>query len=108
MDLSGNLTEDEIYNMMKDLPDFLNFPFPKHWYEKYNIPLLKPKNPKEAMEDDHAFKCMVASHSLPPIIIREPIDGGRFPDVKIPEPIITLVETKEFDPKDTQLVGLLV
>lgn len=108
MDLSGNYTEDEIYNMMKDLPDFLNFPFPKHWYAKYNIPLLRPKNFKEALEEDYAFKCMARPSDLPPKIIREPIDGGRFPDVKIPEPEKLITEYKEFDPKETKLVGLLV
>jgi len=110
-DLSSNTVideeyEDELYNQMKDLPDFLNYPFPKHWYKKYNIPLLGPENMKQTLENNYAYKCMVAPKDLPPLIIRKPIDNGRFPDVKIPEPDVLIVEEKPFDPETTNLVGL--
>ena len=107
MDISGNFTEDEIYNMMKDLPDFLNFPFPTHWYEKYNIKLLRPKNSKEALEEDHAYKCMYAQKDLPPIFIKEP-EKSKYPEVKIPEPDTLILEEKPFNPNDTKLEGLIV
>lgn len=114
MDLSANvveqplMTEDEIYNSMKDLPDFLNYPFPKHWYTKYNIPLLKPLNTKQALEENHAYKMMYAEKQLPPIFIKNPKPCEWLDNIKVPDPDIAEVKVKEFDPNDTALENLQI
>lgn len=64
--------EDQLYNQLKDLPDFLNYPLPARWFKKYNIAPLEPTNVKDYIHSNYAFKCMFAPKDLNPIIINEP------------------------------------
>jgi hypothetical protein len=45
----ATLTDEEIYNLLKDLPDFDRFPLPKYFYEKFNIAPPKILNLSEAL-----------------------------------------------------------
>jgi hypothetical protein len=42
-------TEEELFAELSKLPDFHRFPLPKHWYEKFNIPVPKIPTIKEAL-----------------------------------------------------------
>lgn len=44
------LTDEEIYNQLKDLPDFDRFPLPKYFYEKFNIPVPQIQTMQEALK----------------------------------------------------------
>jgi hypothetical protein len=95
--------EDQLYNLMKDLPDFLNYPLPARWFKKYNIPPIEPHSVSDYIHSNHAFKMMYAPKELPPIIISKPQtdSSGNIKLVKMVdvEPIEVRVESKPYEPK---------
>lgn len=72
MNLKAEQAEDELYQMLKDLPDFRSLPLPNRWFKKYNIPPIEPTNVRDYIHSNYAFKCMFAPKELDPIIISEP------------------------------------
>lgn len=103
-------TDEELYNLVKDMPDLHLFPLPKHWYKKYNIPFALPETVKESKENNYAFQ--KKEYNLPPILIDEPqrdLSGNIILAQLQPEDILKdsiEVVTKPFDSKNTALVGL--
>jgi hypothetical protein len=101
--------EDQLYDLLKDLPDFLNYPLPARWFKKYNIPPIEPTNVKDYIHSNHAFKMMFAPKDLPAIIINEPQRdlSGNIKLVKMVEeaPIEVEVVSKPYDsnPSDQSL-----
>ena len=95
--------EDQLYNQLKDLPDFMNLPLPNRWFKKYNIPPIEPINVRDYIHSNHAFKMMFAPKDLDPIIINEPQRdlSGNIKLVKMvePEPIEVEVVSKPYEPK---------
>lgn len=93
--------EDQLYALLKDLPDFLNYPLPARWFKKYNIAPLEPTNVRDYIHSNYAFKCMYAPKDLPPIIIDKPQTdlSGNIKLVKMvePEPIEVEVVSKPYD-----------
>jgi hypothetical protein len=96
--------EDQLYNQLKDLPDFLNYPLPARWFKKYNIPPIQPTNVSDYIHSNHAFKMMYAPKDLDPIIINEPQRdlSGNIKWVKMieEEPIKVEVVSKPYIPED--------
>ena len=94
--------EDQLYNLLKDLPDFLNYPLPARWFKKYNIPPIEPTNVRDYIHSNHAFKMMFAPKDLPPIIIDKPqtdLSGNvKFVKMIEPEPIEVEVVSKPYEP----------
>jgi len=94
--------EDQLYNLLKDLPDFLNYPLPARWFKKYNIAPIEPTNVRDYIHDNHAYKMMFAPKDLRPIIINEPQTdlSGNIKLVKMveEEPIKVEVVSKPYDP----------
>lgn len=78
------LTDEEIYNMLKDLPDFDRFPLPKYFYEKFNIPLPKILSIREALH--LANLTANAPGALVKTEYREPAPGGVRPLLEV-EPV---------------------
>lgn len=72
-DETKSYTDEELYNMMKDLPDFRCFPIPVSWFKKFNIPPLEVINPREFIKSEYTVKCSLEEKDLPPLIIKEPI-----------------------------------
>ena len=105
-------TEDELYNLIKDIPDLQLLPLPQHWYNKYNIPFPAPDTVKESLENNYAFQ--KREYNLPPLIINEPqrdLSGNVITIPLQPEDCFKdciEVVTKPFDPKNTNLVGLQI
>ena len=95
--------EDQLYNQLKDLPDFLSYPLPARWFRKYNIPPLEPTNVREYIHSNYAFKCMFAPKDLDPIIINKPQTdlSGNIKLVKMveEEKIEVEVVSKPYEPK---------
>lgn len=93
--------EDELYNMMKDLPDFNCLPIPSHWYKKYNLPPRDPITPKEFIESNYTMMRAVEQKDLPPLIIDEPQqDGKLFEFVKEEEVKVDVVSRPlDWDPE---------
>ena len=94
--------EDQLYHLLKDLPDFLNYPIPNRWFKKYNIPPIEPTNVRDYIHSNHAFKMMFAPKDLSPIIINEPQRdlSGNIKWVKMVEepPIEVEVVSKPYEP----------
>ena len=44
------LTDEEIYDLLKNLPDFDRLPLPKYFYEKFAIPLPEILTPMQAIK----------------------------------------------------------
>ena len=95
--------EDQLYHLMKDLPDFLSYPLPARWFKKYNIAPLEPTNVKDYIHSNYAYKCMFAPKDLDPIIIDKPQTdlSGNIKLVKMvePEPIEVEVVSKPYETK---------
>ena len=79
-----SLTDEEIYNQLKDLPDFDRLPLPKYFYDKFNIPSPKILTPMEAVK--LAYQVANAPGPLVKTEIREPAPGGVRPLIDV-EPI---------------------
>ena len=76
------LTDEEIYNQLKDLPDFDRFPLPKYFYEKFNIP------PPKILSLSEALKLQTYTANAPGALVkteyREPAPGGVRPILEAP------------------------
>lgn len=98
--------EDELYEQLKQLPDFLSYPLPARWFKKYNIPPLEPTNVREYIHSNYAFKQMFSPKDLPPIIVNEPQRdlSGNIKLVKMvePESIEVEVVSKPYEPTPTE------
>ena len=96
--------EDQLYNLLKQLPDFLNYPLPARWFKKYNIPPIEITSVSDYIHSNHAYKMMFAPKDLPPIIIDKPQTdlSGNIKLVKMvePEPIQVEVVSKPYEPED--------
>lgn len=79
-----SLTDEQIYEQLKNLPDFDRLPLPKYWYEKFNIPPPKILTPMEALQLQ--MQTMNAPGPLVKTEIREPAPGGVRPLIE-PEPV---------------------
>lgn len=79
-----SLTDEEIYNQLKDLPDFDRLPLPKYFYEKFNIPPPKILSLMEALHLQS--KTFNAPGALVKTEYRDPAPGGVRPLIEV-EPV---------------------
>ena len=77
--MAAELTDEELFNYLKDLPEFGNLPLPQSWYKKFNIPLLKPDTFKESIENNYCVKSSLRSDG---IIYAQTPKNYVFPEVK--------------------------
>ena len=69
-----SISDEELYEALKDHPLFENLPLPKSWYEKFNLKLKQPLNYRECLEGNYAIKAMFEPDDLPPETIPTPAD----------------------------------
>ena len=97
-------TDEELYAMMKDLPDFRCFPIPVSWFKKFNIAPLEVINPRRFIESEYTVKCALEEKDLPPLIIKEPVknaDGTiKLAPVAPPEEIDIKMISRPFELKE--------
>ena len=91
------MSEDELYNMMKDMEDFDSMPIPSGWFKKYNIPLREAVAPKEFIESNYTLKRAVEIKDLPPIILDEPQRDAELVVVPHEEEVKVEVISRAFD-----------
>ncbi len=75
------LTDEQIYEQLKNLPDFDRLPLPKYFYEKFNIPEPKIQSMMEAI---HLMNTV--ANAPGPLVItehREPAPGGLRPLIDV-------------------------
>ena len=75
------LTDEQIYNLLKDLPDFDRFPLPKYFYEKFNIPPPKIQTIREALSLH--TKVANAGGAFCKLEVRDPAPGGVRPLIEV-------------------------
>jgi hypothetical protein len=77
MDLSNNLinglTEDEMFEIIKQQPDFDCLPLPARWFKKYNIPPREATDFSSFVKSNYTVRCSYAPKDLPALILKEPI-----------------------------------
>jgi hypothetical protein len=88
-------SDEEIYNELKDLPEFKHLPLPRNWYAKFNIPVPEPVSfQKFAMERrwlEHKYDENVVYE-----VRNEPAPGGVRPILEV-EPVPVEIITKNDD-----------
>jgi len=115
-------TDEELYEAIKDMPDFQKFPLPEHWYKKFNIEKPLPKTFQDfALGRDwlqHKFdenityevrtepapggvRPIIESEPIPVEIITRDLTNGTSPDTSSP-PQIERVPTTGSTEKEPQ------
>lgn len=89
--------ERQLYEELRQSPDFHLLPLPQHWYEKFGIPRRTMDTTREFLESGYTMKCMYAQKDLPPLIIDEPIDNGRQPIFHIVEEVPLEIISRPFE-----------
>jgi hypothetical protein len=99
------LTDEELYEGVKDLPYFKHLPLPDHWYKKFNIPKPQPVSFQTfAMERrwlEHKFDNDIVYE-----VRSEPAPGGVRPIIEVePTPVIieTSSESQQLTPEESAL-----
>lgn len=111
MDLSNNLimgyTEDELYEIIKNQPDFDCLPLPARWFKKYNIPPVETVDFKSFTNSRYTARCAVAPKDLPAIVRKEPIKdisgNVKLYEMLPPEDIPIEVISKPYEIKDEEV-----
>lgn len=75
--------EIELYEQMKDLPDFDRLPLPSTWFKAFNLKPREAVAPREFIESGYTLKRQLEQKDLPPIFIDEPQQNGKL--VEVPE-----------------------
>ena len=85
------LSDEELFAMMKNHPEFHNLPLPASWFKKFNLEPVKARNFKEFI-DDKAWE-RSREMSVDQVEIRkEPVPGGVrpvLPSEEIPVEVIS-------------------
>lgn len=111
IDISSNnlyngLSEDELYEIIKNQPDFDCLPLPARWFKKYNIPPREATGFSEFVNSRYTTKCAFAPKDLPAIVIKEPLkdkNGNvRFVNPPPIEEIPIIVESKPYNVSDQE------
>jgi hypothetical protein len=90
--------EDDLYNKMKQSPEWDILPKPARWYKKYNIPPMKALSAAEILQSDYHNKVKFIPRNLPPLIINEPQRGGvMVPLQKVEEELTFTLHEKPFE-----------
>ena len=89
--LERTLTDEEIYEMMKNHPEFESLPKPASWFKKFNLQPVAARNFKQFI-DDKAWE-RAREMSVDQVEIRkQPVPGGVrpvLPSEEIPMEIIS-------------------
>jgi len=93
----NKLSDDELLQELRKLPDFDKLPLPISWYQKYNIPFSdKVVSPKQYIQDNYWLKCQY-NPTTTWEVRTEPAPGGVRPVLEIEEPKAELIESKYQD-----------
>ena len=99
-------TDEEIYNSLKELPDFDRFPLPKDWYTKFNIPPPKIPTLRDALKAHYEAQLAYLNSPEVPVEIRPPAEGGVRPILEAPPVEMKVIHGKTL--KDIDLSGNII
>lgn len=92
-----SVEERALYEEMRMLADFDNYPIPESWYKEFNIPRQQVSTVQDFLKSGYTTRIAYQPKNLPPLIINKPQDNGRLvtiPDFVQPE-VVTY--TRPFD-----------
>ena len=95
--------ERDLYESLKDLPDFECFPIPSSWFKKFNIEPRGIIGPKEYIESNYAIKMALQPKQLPPLIIDKPQQNGKLVEMQESEVVPVEVVSRPFELKEGEL-----
>lgn len=83
--------EKALVEELRQLPDFDRLPFPKEWYDKYNIPRPKLQNFKDFIDSNQWF----IKHFNPEVKreSRDALPGGVRPVASLEAPVLEVVQS---------------
>ena len=91
-------TDEELYNELKDLPDFHRLPIPESWYKKFNIERPSAVNMKQYLQE----RMYVRDLEVPLEIRSEPEPGGVRPVLEVEQPKVEIItKTAGESPEET-------
>ena len=100
-------SDEQIFTILKDLPDFNRFPLPKTWYEKFNIPPPKIPTLREALKSHYETQlAFLNSPDVPEVEVRPPAEGGVRPILEVETPEMKIIPGKTL--KDIDLSGNII
>jgi hypothetical protein len=106
MDISNNLTEDELFEILKNQPDFDCLPLPARWFKKYNIPPREATDFSSFVNSRYTTRCGFAPKDLPAIVLKEPYkDASGNIRLVTPAPLENIpieIVSKPYDIKDDE------
>ena len=94
--MATTLSDEEIYAMLKELPDFDCYPIPKVWFEKFGIPPRKLETVRDFINSGYTMEKAVEKKDLPPIIINKPQQDGKLVTFIVEEPPKVEVVSRPF------------
>jgi len=85
------ISDEELYAILKEHPNFDCLPLPKSWYEKFDLKLKQPMNYRESIESGYALKCQYIPDDLPSEVIKTPDDYvfAELKPLEVPLEVIT-------------------
>lgn len=86
-----HMTDEELFEMMKNHPEFECLPKPASWFKKFNLPPVSARNFKEFI-DDRAWEKAREMTVDEKEIRKDPVPGGVrpvFPSEEIPVEVIS-------------------
>ena len=89
----SKLSDEQLFAMMKECPEFEHLPMPATWFKKFGLQPISARNFKEYLDDDAWMKTR-AMHVDEKEIRKEPAPGGVrpvFPAEEIPMTITSRV-----------------
>lgn len=89
--------EDELFELVKNSPEFDRLPLPSRWFKKYNIPPREAVDTRTFIESGYTLKRQLEEKDLPPIFIDEPQQNGKLVEVPQEDPIKIEVVNRPFD-----------
>ena len=101
--MTDSMTDEELYNAMKDLPDFDCYPIPQSWFKKFNLPVRNPITVREYIESGYAMKMAVAPKDLPTLVINEPQQNGKLVKMVEEEPVKVDLISRPFELKEGEM-----
>ena len=99
-----NLTDEQVWNMIKQLPDADCFPIPSSFYKKFNIPPRNPISMKDFLASGYTIQCATAPKDLPTLVIDKPIKNGLLVEVVPFEDIPVEIVSKPFSQETMPVV----
>jgi hypothetical protein len=92
-----SVEERQMYEEMRELPDFDSYPIPESWYAEFKIPRNPVSTVEEFLKSGYTAKKAFERKNLPPLIIIAPQKNGKLvtvPDFQVPD---VKTFTRQFD-----------